>query len=191
LSDPTDPCCTVGYPRKAPPVPCDDDPLPDGVADPGVSLAYSRCDHVHPAAAAGGSKAAKMRYVLDRTAAQGTGNEPDIVCIDGPTGLAFTPKWIHVKLHSLGGASSGGSSGDAMMTDGNTIGRQQCIYCRDGSNLSYDNTTVVAAGLSSANVGFILTLIASGAAGNVRLAWTIINGGATMEGIAIIEGDLA
>lgn len=189
MTDPSDPCCTVGYPRGKIPVACDDDPLPDGVADPGVAVEYSRCDHVHPAT--GGSKAAKMRYTLDRTAAQGSGNEADITCIDTATGLAFTPKWIHVRLHSLGGASSGGGRGDGEMTDGNTIGRQGVLYTRDGTTLAYDNKTVVGAGLDAGLVGFILTLIASGNAGKVRLAWTIINGGATMEGFALIMGDLA
>lgn len=140
-------------------------------------------------AGGGGSKAARMVIPLDRTAAQGSGNV-DTPAIDDATGAAFTPRTIHAKLHLIGGAASGGGTGDGIMTDGNTIGRQQCLYTRDGTTLAFDNNTIIAAGLSGAIVGYILALAASGAAGTVRVTWTIVNGGATCEGFAIIEGDL-
>lgn len=189
---------------------CNKPPQSVGVEnDPGVSPCLSRCDHVHKLIikSADGSVVAtyegdgvwdllgapppmaKMAISLDRTAAQGTGNE-DVVCIDDATGLAFTPRWIHAKLHRNGGLDTGGSTGDGVLTDGNNIGRQQTTYVRDTTTLAYDNRAYLGVGVDGGIVGFLLAIANSGAAGTVRLAWTIVNGGATVEGLAIIYGDL-
>lgn len=103
-----DPCQTVGYPRGGGgPAPCDVNPLPDGVAAPGVGLAYSRCDHVHPAGG-GGAKFETMK--VERAAAAGSGTQ-NIALSDDLAASVFNGRWAFIMaVYSTVGPGSVGHS---------------------------------------------------------------------------------